>query len=105
MTKKKHYVSHYVPVPREAFARVMKTLMTHNSRSYWADQEKREDLADEIDELFTEAQTPDDSGWVPLDKEDLCGLAADLRSKDGAFSPMQVASIIASDMDPSWKDE
>ena len=105
MTKKKHYVSHYVPVPREAFAGIMGTLMTHNSRSYWEDQAKRAGLADQIDALFSEAQTPDDSGWVPLDKEDLLGLAADLRSRDSAFSPPQVASIIAGDIDPSWKDE
>ena len=96
---------HYVPVPREAFARVMETLMTHNSRSYWADQAKRAELADAIDALFTEAQTPDDSGWIPLNKEDLLDVAADLRSRGSAFSPLQVAAIIAGDFDPNWKDE
>ena len=94
---------HYVPVPREAYAGVMQTLATHKNRSYWEDQAKRAELADQIDEMFTATFSADTSGWVPLNKEDLLSLAASLR--DRVFSPVKTAMIIAGDIDPNWKDE
>ena len=106
MTKKKHYVSHYVPVPREAFAGVMGTLM-YPQQAAAIGQTKRSVQGLQTRSMRCSAKhrrrmTRD---GFPSTRRTCCGLAADLRSKDGAFSPPQVASIIAGDIDPSWKDE
>ena len=101
---------HFVPVPRAAFAAILRLLADNHLRQPWQGgpgsdgSVSRSLLADRLDELFTAADDPG-PGAIPLDETDIKGLAKDIRAMTGGFSPPQIASIIASDIDPDWKDE
>ena len=94
---------HFVPVPRAKYVGVMHLLHDNIERQYWTDPLHRAELADRINELFSMADDPG-PGAIPMDETDLKGLALDIRGMTNGFSPPQIASIIASDIDPDWED-